>query len=70
MTIEFESSPEGARQGIAEHQRKIRELLEEETAICEEALEGEFNQERLDEIHKEIAYRESQIEKLKGYLKP
>lgn len=69
MTIEFESSPEGARQGIAEHERKIRELLAEETAICEDAIEGEYNQGRLDEIAKEIAYRESQIEKLNGYLK-
>ncbi len=50
---------------MTHHQRKIRELLEEETAICEDALEGEYNQGRLDEIHKEIAYRESQIEKLK-----
>ncbi|EGB78733.1 hypothetical protein HMPREF9532_00762 [Escherichia coli MS 57-2] len=65
VTIEFESTPEGARQGMTHHQRKIRELLEEETAICEDALEGEYNQGRLDEIHKEIAYRESQIEKLK-----
>ncbi|HCM9223930.1 hypothetical protein EKN24_06845 [Enterobacter asburiae] len=70
MTIEFESSPEGARQGIAEHERKIKELLAEETAICDDALDGNYNQERLDEIHKEIAYRKSQIEKLKGYLKP
>ncbi|EFH3974532.1 hypothetical protein F9625_05060 [Escherichia coli] len=50
MTIEFESTPEGARQGMTHHQRKIRELLEEETAICEDALEGEYNQGRLDEI--------------------
>ncbi|MDK9607661.1 hypothetical protein [Lelliottia wanjuensis] len=70
MTIEMESYPEGARQGIAEHQRKIKALLEEETAICDDALEGQCDQNRLDEIHKEIAYRESQIEKLKGYLKP
>lgn len=69
MTIEFESTPEGARQGIAHHQRKIRELTEEEAAICEDALEGEYNQGRLDEIAKEIAYRKSQIEKLNGYLK-
>lgn len=70
MTIEFESSPEGARQGIAHHQRKINDLVQEETSICDDALEGECDQIRLDEIHKEIAYRESQIEKLKGYLKP
>ena len=65
MTIEFESTTDGASQGMTHHQRKIRELLEEESAICEDALEGDYNQGRLDEIHKAIAYRESQIEKLK-----
>lgn len=69
MTIDFESYPEGAKQGIAEHQRKIKALLEEETSICDDALEGEYDKNRLDEIYKEIAYRTREIEKLNGYLK-
>lgn len=70
MAIEFESYPDGAKIGIAEHKRKIDELLKEETSICDDALEGDFDQGRLVEIAKEIAYRESEIEKLRGALKP
>lgn len=69
MKSDFEITPDGARIGIAEHQQKIDELRDEESAICSAAEEGEyFDPNRLSDIGKEIIRRQHEQDKLRPYL--
>lgn len=66
--MSFESNNDGAEIGFNEHERKIKELQEEESNLLEHAENGTLDQNderRLNEIHKEIEKRKYEQSRLK-----
>lgn len=67
MPNSFEVHPDGAKIGIAEHERIIKRLQKEEAEIIESADENGIDQVRMDEIAEEINYRTLLIGKLRPF---
>lgn len=69
MNSDFPMTPELVQQAIAQHQRKIDELRDLESAICRAAEEGEYYDiKRQIEIGEEIKSLLLEQNKLKPYL--
>lgn len=65
--MSFASNNDGADEGIKEHKSALKDLLAEEKNLLIALANDNFDehdQRRLDEIHKEMAYRKSEIKKL------
>lgn len=63
----FKLTPEGARIGIDEHEKKIKTLEQEKNTILKKEVPSKENEKRLDDIQTEINYRNQSINKLKPY---